>query len=527
MIDVTGSDGIAIDAESIFRGTNETGNFVGQAMAATFGWRPRRRWDQWTSFLLSLQDNAGLVWFRVGFGLLTAFWALSYLGSDRISTLFRPGQFHFTYVGFQWVKPWSPTGMTLQFVVMMLSGLLIATGALYRAAALVFACCFTHFFLIDKTNYQNHYYLICLLSWLMCLLPANRACSIDVLNGSVRLEREAPRWTLWLLRFHIAVPYIYGGFAKFEADWLSSVPMQNMLASRKWPDALAPFLQSSIAADLLTWGGLAFDVLIVPLMMWRKTRILAFSLSIVFHLSNAFLFPIHVFPWFMIFATTIFFPPASLQRFLPFLNSQPLRQAEAHPVRHRRTTAFVVPVLAVWCLFHLAWPFRHFAFEGPASWTEQGHYFSWRMMLRGKTSGIRYSITDPKTGDTWTTDTRRMINNNQSSRFARDPAMILDLAHHLANGFEKKQGSPVEVRALVLTSLNGRKPQLLIDPEVNLAAISRLSSNGDWIMPLIEPLRQEPWTVPLNDWERHVDLSKYSLQKPQFSIVSELSAGTR
>ena len=37
----------------------------------------------------------------------------------------------------------------------------------------------------------------------------------------------------------------------------------------------------------------------------------------------------------------------------------------------------------------------HHLYEGDVSWTERGHFFSWHMLLRGKTVGLRYYVTDP------------------------------------------------------------------------------------------------------------------------------------
>ena len=43
----------------------------------------------------------------------------------------------------------------------------ILLGFFYRLSALLFFLTFTHVFLIEKALYQNHYYLICLISFLM------------------------------------------------------------------------------------------------------------------------------------------------------------------------------------------------------------------------------------------------------------------------------------------------------------------------------------------------------------------------
>lgn len=458
----------------------------------------------WLSQSVSAQS---LVVFRVCFGTMMALWAFDYLRTGRVQRLCAPDVFHFTYSGFSWVKPWPGDGMTIHFGVMLLATILMAVGAMYRVASVIFAIGFTHFFLIEETNYQNHYYLIVLVSWLMTILPANRCFSIDVVNKSVSCSQVMPRWKLLLLQFHIALPYVFGGVAKIDTDWLSGEPMKNVLRIQGWTAFFQEWLSEDSLAQLFTWGGLLFDLLIVPAVLWQRTRIAAFVCAIAFHLSNSFMFSIHVFPWLMIGATTVFFAPDWPERVLSWTTAG---DGSAGPqtadATHRSISRATFAVLLVYCSFHVLWPIRHFLYEGNTGWTEQGHYFSWRMMLRGKTVGLRYYLTDPATGLTQQADIRRFLNPEQHAKFAKDPEMILELAHELAWEFHRKTGRNAEVRALVLASLNGRKPQLLIDPSVNLAAEPRLAFHRPWIVPLHEPLRENPWTVPQDDWERNVEL---------------------
>jgi hypothetical protein len=167
---------------------------------------------------------------------------------------------------------------------------------------------------------------------------------------------------------------------------------------------------------------------------------------------------------------------------------------------------------------------RHYLYPGDASWTERGHYFAWRMMLRGKMAGVRYYLTDRETKGTFNVDLRQYINVDAAGRFSRDPEMILDLAHFLAHDYRRQTDHDVEVRALVLTSLNGRKPQLFIDPNVDLAKEPRGFYHRKWIMPQTEPLRKEPWSVPLVEWEKHVDLPPLPQVGKQAATVKEGSA---
>jgi hypothetical protein len=260
------------------------------------------------------------------------------------------------------------------------------------------------------------------------------------------------------------------------------------------------------AVAFFAWGGLLFDLLIVPLLLWKPTRTAAYVVCVLFHLTNALLFSIHVFPWFMIFATMAFFDPSWPRRVFGGARFVPQPSGPRTWASLSRRARFGVCALAVYCAFHVAWPLRHYAYAGDVSWTERGHYFAWHMMVRGKVSGVRFYVTNEETGHTSVADVRGVINGEQLSRMGRDPEMILHMAHWIAAHEERRLGSRVSVRALVLSSLNGRKPQLLIDPNVDLAREPRGFHPRPWIVPLTEPLRSEPWAVPLVEWERHLEL---------------------
>jgi hypothetical protein len=51
--------------------------------------------------------------------------------------------------------------------------------------------------------------------------------------------------------------------------------------------------------------------------------------------------------------------------------------------------------MAAWLILQLGLPFRHFLIPGDANWTEEGHRFSWRMMLRSKVGVARLTLFDP------------------------------------------------------------------------------------------------------------------------------------
>lgn len=80
------------------------------------------------------------------------------------------------------------------------------------------------------------------------------------------------------------------------------------------------------------------------------------------------------------------------------------------------------------------------------------------------------------------------MNYKQLRAMSFSPDLILQFSHYLANKLRMEGYDRIEIRAEVITSLNGRRPQFLIDPKVNLAAQPRTLMPAGWIMTLVEPL---------------------------------------
>jgi len=443
-------------------------------------------------------DAASLAICRIVFGSIMLAWSASLLLADQVSYYYIQPRFHFPYHGFDWVYPLPGIGMPLVFVAISVLSVLILLGVRYRLAAVLFAALFAYVFLIDKATYQNHYYFVCLMSFLMAVVPANRAFSLDA-----RLHRSAmpgliPRWALWLIRFQVGVVYFYGGIAKLSNDWIHGAPILEMLSSPSSRPFWGAFVGDEAAVQLIVWGGLLFDLLIVPALLWKRTRVIAFGLCLFFHLSNALMFSIGIFPWLMIGVTTIFFEPDWPRRLLRI--PAPNSRISDIVVPSRWWQQGVVTLLVLWCSVQVTVPLRHFFYAGDVNWTERGHLFSWHMMLRGKRTAIRFHIQDPATGRTGIFPLEGTLKLHQVLRMSRDPVMIRDFARYIQSECHKHGFSNVQVRAFVLCSLNGRRPQLLVSPDRDLTSPA-LHADEDWVIPLTEPLRSVPWTAPLNRWE--------------------------
>jgi hypothetical protein len=463
-------------------------------------------------------DIGFLVFLRVCLGAMMLWTIWGFYDKELIASLYIRPAFHFSYHGFSWLRPWPGDGMYVHFAALAALSVFVMVGCLHRLSVLLLFLGFGFVFLLEKAVYLNHYYLMCLLCLLFVFLPAHRAWSIDVLLRPRIKSETVPAWTLWLLRFQIGLPYVYGAIAKLKGDWLQGQPMQIWLSKSVWRELLGPVAEEHWLALVFSWGGLIFDACVVPALLWKRTRPYAFAAVVVFHLLNAFMFDIGVFPWLMIGTTTVFFAPDWPKRLItpPHSGKASDRNASDPPksppliTQHPATVTpptlrqlLVASLLGLYVLFHLVVPFRRCLYPGSVLWTEQGQLFAWHMMLRDKVNAVRFIVTDPSTGQLLPADIRNWLSPQQIESMGHDPEMMREFAHVLRRSCEDK-GQDVEVRVLALCSLNGRKPQPLIDPRVDLSRQPRSLLHQAYIIPLREPLRRQPWNIPVAEWEKHL-----------------------
>ncbi|HEX2097994.1 MAG TPA: HTTM domain-containing protein, partial [Rubrobacteraceae bacterium] len=264
-------------------------------------------------------DIASLVFFRIAFGVLMIWEVWRYYSYGWIQRDYIDPAYHFSYYGFGWVQPWPGIGMYVHFFVLGVLAFCIAFGLWYRVSMVFFFLGFAYVFLIDQAYYLNHFYLIILFSFLMIFVPAHRSLSEDARARPEIRSETAPAWALWVLMAQMAIVYFYAGLAKLNGDWLQGEPMRSRLASSTDLPLIGPLFTEEWMVYLFSYGGLLLDLLVVPFLLWRRTRLIAFMFALGFHLMNSQLFGIGVFPWLAIAATTLFFPPSWPRRFVAFL----------------------------------------------------------------------------------------------------------------------------------------------------------------------------------------------------------------
>lgn len=427
--------------------------------------------------------------FRIFFGLLMFGSILRFWANGWIEKFYLEPSFHFSYLGFEWVKPLG-VYTYLIFALCGLSALLVALGLKYRLAIIAFFLSFTYIELMDKATYLNHYYFISVLSFLLVFLPANAYFSLDARFNKDLAFQRVPAWTIDALKLLMSLVYFYAGLAKLNSDWLlHAQPLKIWLMAKYDIPLLGPLLQHSWVHYAFSWAGALYD-LCIPFLLWNKrSRGYAFLMVVIFHILTAVLFPIGMFPFIMIFAATIFLGPQFHREVIKALAV--LLRSRQELFMNRKKWHFRRPlvqkitrgVLGVFFLLQILIPLRFLLYPGELFWTEEGFRFSWRVMLMEKAGYTNFKVVDPETQRRFYVDNSEFLTPFQEKQMAAQADFILEYAHFLETHYQKMGIKDPEIYVESYAALNGRGSRSFVDPARDLTQIKRSLRARDWILP--------------------------------------------
>lgn len=437
------------------------------------------------------------------FGGILCLSSARFLWNGWVDRFFAQPSFFFRYWGFEWVRVLPEPWMTVLYVAMTILAAFVAVGFLYRASIVALFVIFTYVELIDVTNYLNHYYLVSLLALLMSFLPLHRAYSVDARLWPSRSSETLPAWMLYLMRFQIGIVYFYAGMAKLQPDWLiHAQPLGIWLAARTEAPLIGTLLTWPAMPHIMSWAGFLNDTLVVPFLLWKKTRPYAFATVFVFHFCTHLLFAIGVFPFLMVAGATLFFEPDWPRKIAAGRRSRGVAPGRGlasggGPGDGQQSARWSTPaavLVAAYCVFQIVMPLRAFAYPGHVLWHEQGMRYSWRVLVREKNGSITYRVRWRGADREVLVPPSKYLTSHQQREMSGQPDLVLQLAHHIAKDFESRGFDDVEVRADALVSLNGRRAAPMVDPEVDLALEPDTLAPMSWIEPRpeLDPLPAYP-----------------------------------
>ena len=440
------------------------------------------------NYLKKNTHTAPLAVFRIGFGLMMLVSIIRFWSYGWIEKLYLKPDFHFSYYGFEWVKPigdWT----YLLFLICGLSAFFVALGYKYRLAIITFFLSFTYIELMDKTTYLNHYYFISILSFLMCFLPANAYFSVDAYQRKLQFDR-IPKWCIDSIKLLLGIVYFYAGLAKMNSDWLiRAMPLKIWLPSKyDLPFIGENLMQQEWFHYAMSWSGMIYDLSIPFLLLYRKTRVIAFLLVVFFHIFTRVLFPIGMFPYIMIIGSLIFFEKDVHLRIIGFFKRvirflRPTKVSVENKVHPMRYQSIILPVIGLFFIVQLLFPFRYLLYPGELFWREEGYRFSWRVMLMEKRGYANFKVVNQKTDEFFYVDNDDFLTSFQQKQMSFQPDFILEYAHFLADHFKAQGHQDLAIYVESYVALNGRRSRPYVDPNINLLTQKRSFEPKTWILP--------------------------------------------
>lgn len=434
-------------------------------------------------------DNATLALFRISFGILIAA-ELVEAWSERVELMtVRP--IRFPYTGFEWLSLLPPEAAVFVHAGLVACCVCIAFGYQFRVAAILFVIGYSYSFLLDRANFNNHFYLICLLGGWLALGDAHRRWSVDARRSSWLASETVPRWQVLGPAIQMAIPYVFGGLAKINQDWLRGEPMRAQLWWGLAEHPLyAPIVSQPWAGVVFAWAGMLFDLFIVPALLWPKTRLFAILAMVMFHVTNMQMFNIGIFPWLGIASIVLFLPTSAVSEAIDRVFGRAKRRVAAMQQPScgiAQSSPLVTGLFIAWLVWQCVLPLRHHMIPGNVGWTREGFYFAWTMKLDIKSCFLSFHICNPDTGECLAIDHDRDLTAYQRYWVPREPQGIVRYAKFLRErAIREGLANPVIVCDSVC-ALNGRPYQFMVDPSLDPSELT------------IPFFGHAPWIVPLNE----------------------------
>lgn len=421
-------------------------------------------------------DNSPLIVFRIFFGFLIACESFGAILTGWVHKVLIAPKFTFSFIGLDWLQPLPGFGMYFYFIIMGLFGIAIMLGYRYRVAIISYTILWAGVYFMQKTSYNNHYYLLLIISFYMIFLPANQYASLDVKQQRTLEQKAMPYWVSLLFIIQVAIVYFYAAIAKFYPDWLNGTFTRILLTGTTSNEFFLTLFSNKYFYLFIAYAGILFDLLIVPLLLFKKTRTIALVASLSFHLFNAIFLQIGIFPFFALTFSLFFYPPEKIRKL--FLRNKPVFN-ESVAENHFGKPIFLFFLLP-FLFLQLLLPLRHHLIEGDVLWTEEGHRLSWRMMLRKRDGFINFKIKNNNTGEMTSYDYHKNLSPKQARTLATKPDFIWQYCQKIKQEYH---GKNISIFIDCKNNINNGEFKTLIDPKQDFAKAEwNYFWHNEWIL---------------------------------------------
>jgi len=455
------------------------------------------------NYLKEEVSGYSLAIFRVLFGAILFFQSIYWVFTGFIQENILDPTFLFPFI--EGVNPLSSNFMIYGLnSILLISSFTILINRFYRTGLIIYLFSFTYLWLLCQGYFNNHYYLFSLICFLL-IFPKSLFSNTE--------KVRVPRLYLFSLQILIIIVYIISGVNKINPYWLLDLqPMTHILEQ-------IGVSEGSFLIPVFTYLGLFFDLLIGPLLLLKRTRLVAIIVAILFHLMNFFIFilangEIGFFPFVMIATLILFIDSNKLESYKLKPNARLLNRQS-----YKKITSYF---LLFFLITQIILPFRHVFFKGYVDYNGIGQRFSWRLknMYKKEQTGIinftlftknknelieisKFNLANDTTLIPITNkDTIKVyLTTRQKTNILYYPNLIPTLSKKIENkiidylienskGRNNQKTNDFTINGLCEIGFMGRDSELLFDPNIDLTKITNSTyKTNTWL----NPLKQTPW----------------------------------
>ena len=231
-----------------------------------------------------------------------------------------------------------------------------------------------------------------------------------------------------------------------------------------------------------------YDLVIPFLLVYMRTRFVAFLFVVFFHVFTKVLFPIGMFPYIMIVSALIFFDATLHNKIINFIKKYITKSKknlliEPNFYFSKLKSKVILSLFAVFFAIQMLLPWRSLLYPGELFWTEEGYRFSWRVMLMEKAGSTNFKIVNLNSGASFRVNNTDFLTSFQEKQMSYQPDFILEYAHFLGDHFTKQGHKNVGVFATSYVALNGRLSTRFINEKVDLYQQKVSFAHKKWILP--------------------------------------------
>ncbi|MEM6966608.1 MAG: HTTM domain-containing protein [Bacteroidota bacterium] len=430
-------------------------------------------------------DNSQIVLWRIFFGFLMACESFGAIATGWVKKTLIDPQFTFNFIGLDFLQPLPGSGMYFYFTVMGIFSLMVMVGYRYRMSAVALALLWSGAYLMQKTSYNNHYYLVFLICWVMVFVDAHRYAALDVRRTGTS-SLTCPNWYRLFFIIQLFIVFTFGALAKLYPGWWEGDFIKLSFNHKKNYWLIGPLLGKEWFQMFITYSGLIFDAIIIPMLLWKRTRLLAMIGLLIFNLFNSVVFQIGIFPYAVLALTIFFYEPETIRRV--FFKKKTIPINDIKPINPTGLQRLALPIFIIYFAIQFALPVRHHFIPGDVNWREEGHRLSWRMMLRSKSGFIRLESFNPQTNERKRVKPRDYLSPKQASKLSTKPDFLWQFVQRLKQKYraEGKENMELYVKSSKVR-LNGKKSRPLFKKDIDLMQVDwNYFGRNEWVLDKIE-----------------------------------------